>query len=269
MLDIGFIREIERLRGENTPFCAATIVDGRGSIPQVIGASALFTRGGLQYGTVGGGAIEARCAEIAAELLDGDDAAPTRFERLRLNDDVGMACAGDVSLYFEIFRPDRHWSVVVFGAGHVAQKLCRFLAELDCHVVCVDTRAEWLDRMPRAANVERCLVDAYSDGAARVGDGAMVVVMTMGHAADIDIVEAIAAKGPALRYLGVIGSASKAAVLRRELAGRGVDSGFIGRIVCPVGDKVGNNTPGEIAVGIVAQLMRHREAAAAPAEETP
>jgi len=237
MLDIGFIREIERLRGENTLFCAATIIDGRGSIPQIVGTSALFTRGGLHCGTVGGGAIEARCAEIAAELLNGDAAAPTRFERLRLNDDVGMACAGDVSLYFEVFRPDRHWAVIVFGAGHVAQKLCRFLAELDCHVVCVDTRAEWLDQLPQTANVERCLV------------------------------EAIAAGRPVLRYLGVIGSASKAVVLRRELAGRGVAGDFISRIVCPVGDKVGDNTPGEIAVGIVAQLMRHREVAAASDED--
>ena len=260
MFDTALLREIERLQGQRNPFCLATVVDGRGSIPQVVGARALFTAEGLVHGTIGGGRIETRCAATAAGLLAGDRAVRTRFERINLQKDAGMTCAGEMALYFEVYRPDIAWDIVVFGAGHVAQKLCRFLVELDCRVTCVDTRPEWLERLPAAANLEAVRVEHYSDGLDRIRAGSEVLIMTMGHTTDIPILADIAAAGLRPSYLGVIGSDSKAATLRRDLRALGLDQTFIDAIVCPLGDKLGNNTPGEIAVGIVAQLVRRRKA---------
>ncbi len=258
MLSQSFVQEIERLQRSGIPFCVVTLVDGRGSIPQVVGARAVFTREGLRFGTVGGGRIEAKCEEAARRLLERDGAAGPCFRRWNLQTDVGMTCGGEVALYFEVWRPELEWRVVVFGAGHVAQKLCRFLAELDCRVTCIDTRPAWIERLPRTPRVAPVLVESYAEGVDRIADGAFVVLVTMGHGTDLPVLDAIAQSGRRIPYLAVIGSDSKARVLRRQLAAAGAPDDFIEAIVCPAGEDIGDNRPAEIAFSIVAEMLRLR-----------
>ena len=104
MLDRSFIRRIESLQHERIPFCVATIVDARGSIPQIVGARAVFTGRGLAHGTVGGGTLESMCEKKALELLEGNQAVSTHFQRYNLQRDLGMTCGGELALYFEVHR---------------------------------------------------------------------------------------------------------------------------------------------------------------------
>lgn len=261
MLDHSFIREIERLRDEGIPFCTATIVDGRGSIPQIVGAKAIFTKDGLAHGTVGGGTLETMCQKKARELLGRNAAVANHFQRCNLQKDLGMTCGGEVALYFEVYRPELAWNIVIFGAGHVAQTLCRFLIELDCHVVCVDTRAEWLGRLPRSGKLEICHVKDYREGIDRILPRAVVIIMTMGHRFDVPILKEIERRKLEIAHLGLIGSGAKSQIVKTQLGRDGVPRAFIETIVCPLGDKVGDNTPPEIAVGIVSQLLKLRRAA--------
>ena len=255
---VDVLQEAIRLHHDGVPFCTVTVADARGSIPQEIGAKALFSRDGLICGTIGGGKIEARGCEKARELLAPAARQRTMLERLNLHRDVGMTCAGEMTLLYEVFRPDFEWNVVVFGAGHVAQKLCRLLVELDCRVTCVDPRTEWLDRLPRNVRLERRLVQDFTAGVEFVPCGAFVVVITMGHATDLPVLQALFRVGIGISFIGVLGSDSKAAIMRRELRASSVAEEFIARIGCPLGEKLGGNTPSDIAVSIVAQLVRAR-----------
>lgn len=262
MLDDAIVREIGRLSEAGTPFCLASIVDGGGSIPQIVGASALFGMDGLAYGTVGGGRLEEMCRATARELLTHPAGPKTVFRKCNLQKDLGMTCGGWVALYFEVHRLDLEWNVAIFGAGHVAQVLCRFLLELDCRTTCIDTRDEWLGRLPANARLQARRVAHYADGVEWIVPGSDVIVMTMGHHSDLPVLKAIHERQPPIAQLGVIGSDGKAAMLRRELLQAGISRDFVDRIVCPLGDKLGNNTPAEIAVGIVSQLLRQRRRAA-------
>lgn len=259
MLDRATLEEIDRLQRQATAFCVVTIVDARGSIPQVVGATAVFTGGGLAHGTVGGGTLEVSCQQKALKLLQGKE--KTRFERCNLQRDLGMTCGGEVALYFEVHRRELDWNIAVFGAGHVAQALCRVLVELDCRVRCFDTRPAWLERLPRSPKLDACTVDRFSDGIEQVVPGADVLLMTMGHSSDLPILAALAERSPDVGLLGLLGSDSKAAIVRRQLREQGVSPEFIDRIICPLGEKFGDNTPGEIAVSVVSQLLKHRHAA--------
>ena len=260
MLDRLTLGEIERLQREAADFCVVTIVDGRGSIPQIVGATAVFTADGLVHGTVGGGTLEAACQEKARELLRSATDR-TRFERCNLQKDLRMTCGGEVALYFEVHRRDLDWNIALFGAGHVAQALCRVLVELDCRVRCFDTRQAWLDRLPRSPKLEACRVGEFSEGIERIVPGADVLLMTMGHNSDLPILAALAARSSPLGLLGLLGSDSKAAIVRRQLKEQGVSREFIDRIVCPLGEKFGDNTPGQIAISVVSQLLKQRHAA--------
>jgi len=258
MYDKRFVTELTHLQHAETPYCTVTIVDARGSIPQEVGASAIFGSEGLLFGTIGGGRVELRCAEQAREMLSQRSGARTRFERLNLHRDVGMTCAGEVALYYELHHPQDHWNIVVFGAGHVSQKLCRFLVELDCRTVCVDTRIEWLAQLPKSDGLEIRHVPSFVEGVDSVRHGAAVVVMTMGHATDAPILEALSRREAAIPFLGVIGSASKAAIMRRHLLRTGISQTFVDSISCPIGEKLGDNTPAEIAAAVLSELVRVR-----------
>ncbi len=254
-----YLREIEALLIQGTPFCTVRIVDGVGSIPQAVGATAVFTRDGLHCGTVGGGQLEARAQEKAAELLR-EAGAEHAFQRWNLQRDIGMTCGGEVALYFEVHGPEAAWHIVIFGAGHVSQKLCRFLIEFDCAVVCVDTRAEWLEKLPDSPRLEAVLVTDYGDGVSRIGAHSHVILVTMGHHSDVPVLQRIEKDHPALPYLGVIGSDSKSRILKKQLREAGASPHFIDPIHCPIGDGVGNNTPPEIALSVVSQLLELRRA---------
>jgi xanthine dehydrogenase accessory factor len=171
-----------------------------------------------------------------------------------------MTCAGEMTLLYEVFRPDFEWNVVVFGAGHVGQKLCRLLVEVDCRITCIDTRAEWLDRLPASGRLQRRLVGEFADGVEAIPRGAFVLIMTMGHATDIPVLEALCRRNVETAFLGVLGSDSKAAIMRRELKASGLPADFISRVNCPIGEKFGDNTPSDIAVSVLAQLVRLRRA---------
>ncbi|MAF49610.1 MAG: XdhC family protein [Rhodospirillales bacterium] len=260
MLNTELHSEMEKLNFANTPFCIVTIVDGAGSIPQIVGAKAIFTSGGLHFGTVGGGRLEVKCQEKVSELLAADHTVKNAFARWNIQKDVNMTCGGEVALYFEIYRPEDNWNIVIFGAGHVSQKLCRFLIELDCRVICVDTRKEWLDKLPISDRLETYRVDDFTAGVDRIAPTDTVILMTMGHASDMPVLKKIQSTGLSVPFLGMIGSESKARIVRKELREDKVPDAFIDSIICPIGDpELGDNTPPEIAVSVVSQLLRMRQ----------
>jgi xanthine dehydrogenase accessory factor len=255
---IELFKEAVRLQHEGTPFCIVTLADARGSIPQEVGAKAIVGREGLVYGTIGGGKVEARACEKGRALLTPASDRQMLLERINLHRDVGMTCAGEMTLLYEVFRPDFEWSVAIFGAGHVAQKLCRLLIELECRITCFDTRPQWLQRLPENGRLERRLVADFPEGVESIARGAFVVVMTMGHATDLPVLRALWQRQTETGFIGVLGSDSKAAIMRRELKQAGLAEDFISRVNCPIGEKIGDNTPPEIAVSVLAQLLRVR-----------
>ena len=249
------IQRYTQLAAAGSPFVAVTLVDAHGSTPSDAGSKMLVTPDGRDHGTVGGGKIEAKAISEAQNLMR--DQVRTAFVDWNLKADVGMTCGGRVRLYFEAVNV-AGWSVVIFGAGHVTQALARLLIELPCRVTCIDPRADWLAKLP-----ESVATVCTEDPPGRVEtllDDAFVLCMTQGHATDRPVLQRVFESGRTFPFLGVIGSAAKAATLRRELIQAGVSEDAL-NFTCPVGLPIGSNHPGEIAVSIAAQLLEVRDAA--------
>jgi xanthine dehydrogenase accessory factor len=97
---------------------------------------------------VGGGKLEAKAIALAQELLaKNENRKNCQLIKWNLTKDVGMTCGGVVSLVFEVFA-GAEWQIAVFGAGHVAQELVPLVTKLDCRAHCVDSRRDWLDKIP-------------------------------------------------------------------------------------------------------------------------
>ena len=164
-----------------------------------------------------------------------------------------MTCGGVVTFIFEVFRP-ASWHIAIFGAGHVSQALVRTLASLSCRVTVFDTRPEMLSALPEAIQVRRRVIEPLENAVDEIPEGAFVAVMTQGHRTDKPVLERIL-KTRQFPYLGVIGSASKAAVLRRELRESGIAEPAFR---CPIGLPLGKDTPEEIAISIAAEMLQVR-----------
>lgn len=218
---LAFHEKMSDLLFQGDPFVCVTIVDTIGSVPLEAGAKMLVTPKGLHYGTVGGGKVEARTIQECQRLLS--EGVKVQFVQWALDRDIGMTCGGSVKLYFESFNQG-YWHITVFGAGHVANALVRILLGLDCRILCIDSRKEWLDKMPDSAKLTKlCLADMVAE-VERLRPDAFVLLMTMGHSTDMPILlEILKSRGAApFPYLGVIGSAAKAARLKKDVREAGL-----------------------------------------------
>lgn len=256
----GIIERLAELAAEAAPFVLVTLVEVTGSAPQDAGAKMLVDASGLRFGTVGGGRVEQAAIVRAQELLAAPRPPACALVEWNLQRDVGMTCGGVVKLLFEVHQA-HPWRVVVFGAGHVGQAVVRCLLLLDCQVVCIDSRQEWLERLPASPQLEMVRLDEPRDFVPRLMADDFVVCMTMGHATDVPVLRAIFTGGLEPTYLGVIGSRAKREVLRRELEDAGVPAAAIERLRCPIGLPIGSNQPGEIAVSVAAEILQIRDAA--------
>ena len=258
-----FFEALNELTESGAPFVAVTVVDTLGSTPQDRGAKMLVTSEGRQFGTVGGGKIEARAITEALAMLSDDTAPKTRFYQWSLEKDIGMTCGGIVRVYFEAFNVTR-WNIVVFGAGHVASALIEVLLRLDCRVTCYDTREEWLSRLPSSSRLTKVLSTDMPSEVAKIPEGSFVVLMTMGHTTDKPILIEIL-RTRKFPYLGVIGSNAKAKRLRQDVVNAGLPEEQTKAFFCPVGLDIGSNHPHEIAISVAAQMLQLRSAGWLPA----
>ncbi len=266
----SFYEQLVALERGGTPFVLVTLVEARGSVPQDTGAKMLVTPAGLHAGTVGGGRIEARAIGVAREILaaKGVVASRPQFVSWTLKGDVGMTCGGAVKLYFEPHPAGgAAWTIAIFGAGHVAQALLPVLVPLPCQVLCFDNRPEWLARLPAAPNVRIEHRDDLASAIDALPDDAFLICMTQGHKTDRPILHR-ALSTRRFPYVGVIGSDSKAEILRRELVADGLTRERAGEFHCPIGLPFGTNHPHEIALSIAAQLLTERDRIFAPGEKT-
>lgn len=188
---------------------------------------------------------------MSGDRVLGDDTLRAAVEAFDPSRDVPLL-GDDVVLEALVGAP----RLVVFGAGHVGARICEAAAFAGWRVTIVDDRAEFADptRLPWA---EQVLVCDFGDvRAAAVAPRDCVVIATRGHQHDALIAAQVAPIEP--RFLGMLGSRRKAALTAQALRTWNVPEQAIERIVCPVGLDVGADTPAEIAVSVVGQLIAQR-----------
>ncbi len=148
-------------------------------------------------------------------------------------------------------------TLYLFGGGHVSLAVARVARTAGFRIVVVDDRPAFADpdRFPEA---ERTLVMTLHDAVGRlpIDRRSYVVAVTRGHQHDEPVIEQ-AIRTPAA-YIGMIGSRRKVALMWRRLRERGVSEVDLARVNAPIGLPIGGDSPGEIAVSIVAQLIQVR-----------
>ncbi|MFN3189262.1 MAG: xanthine dehydrogenase accessory protein XdhC [Aureliella sp.] len=250
-------QQVQRLLAESVPLVVVTMVKVRGSAPQILGAKAIVTGDGIVGGTVGGGKVEAAAIRHAQTLLASDSGKHCELVTWNLQTDIKMTCGGEVTFFFEVFLSS-DWQIAVFGAGHIAQALIPLLLTIQCRITWIDQRSEWLSRQDDHPRLTKICTEDLAAEVTGLPPQTFFVLMTQGHATDLPVLAEVLRSREA-PYLGALGSLQKAKILRRDLEQLGIPPEKINSYACPMGNSLGNNTPPEIAISIVTQLIERRD----------
>lgn len=173
---------------------------------------------------------------------------------------VSESSSDDRSAYFvEPLLPPP--AALIFGAGHCGRAIGEFAASAGFRVQMLEDRPTFLDsgRMPWAAGLHHVDFAALPP----LEPGTYLVIVTRGHEHDLTILRQ-AVRAPSA-YLGMIGSERKRHLFERTLRGEGVTDVQLDALCSPMGLAIGADTPAEIAVAVVAEMIAVRRGSAIPA----
>ena len=262
---------------EGYDFVVARVVSTKGSTPRHRGAVMLMRDGGHTVGTVGGGLLEHETEKLCRRMLQTKEKHMTyEFildEKRREQGALDMGCGGDATIELEYIEAADPGSFVedfkvkskayIFGGGHVAKALDPVLRHVDFDTVIIDDRPEYAnaDRFPEAERTIVCSDFDHCFDEIEPDEDSYLIIVTRGHRGDLQVLRKALQVPHA--YLGMIGSRRKNQLLYETLMEEGVSEEALAQVYAPIGLEIGSETPEEIGVSIVAEIIKVR------AERTP
>src|SRR5215211_1586775 len=247
------LAEVEK-NNESAALC--TVVKSIGSTPRHVGSKMLVYPEGKFIGTVGGGDLEHRVLDEAwIAMSDGESRLLAYTMADPSRGDPGV-CGGTVEVFVEPILPPA--MIVVIGAGHVGKAVIHLAKWLGYRVAVSDDRAEFCnpESVPGA--------DAYYPVAMgkltehlQVNKQTFIVITSRGSAVDAAGLPHLLDSSPA--YIGVIGSRRRWLTTVKALKEKGVSEEKIAKVHSPMGLELNAETPEEIAVSIMAEILMVRD----------
>lgn len=249
-----------RMKGDEQPFAVATIVHAHGGASAREGSKAVIRGDGTVIGWVGGGCTLSAVKKTAARaLVDGR----ARFIRVRPKDgavvevgtvdrteDFDSQCptGGTIEIFIEPVLPRA--SLIVVGASSVAQALCDLGKRLGFAVTVVALPED----VEVFSNYDH-LIKGFDPEQAIRPESSFVVVASQGRRDRDALRFAAATRSP---YVAFVASIKKAKKLKQDLLDDGMDPAAVSQIRSPAGAEIGAVTPEEIALSILADIVRER-----------
>jgi xanthine dehydrogenase accessory factor len=252
---MDIISKLAELIKEGKSVALCTVVESKGSTPRHQGSKMLVFPGGKTLGTVGGGEIENR---ITAEALDSLNIGKSRIVRYDMVDpakgDAGV-CGGQVEVYVEPYLPAP--TVLIIGGGHVGKAVAHVAKWLNFRVVVSDDRAE-LCTPEIVPDADQFIISDMAEVTKKleIDDQTYVILTTRGMVVDVPGLAPLLDTKAA--FIGIIGSKRRWMMTRKELIAQGVPEEKLNRVHSPIGLELNAETPEEIGISIMAELIMLR-----------
>lgn len=257
MIEDETVRELLTARDRGERCALVTLATVRGSVPRAPGAKMIvYVADNETSGTIGGGKFEALVIDEARALLTAGSAEPllkTYTLHEGAPDSFGAVCGGEATVLIE--PPGKTESLFIVGGGHCSRALAQLAGSLGWRVTVIEDRAEILADARAHARVSEMPAPEFIAGRAWQADEALVLVS---RNVEIDREALFAALQGAggMGYLGMMGSRRKVRMVFDELRRRGIPEEAFARVCAPLGFDVGADSPAEIAISILAQVMQ-------------
>lgn len=240
-------------RGEEAALC--TIIRARGSVPRHIGSKMLVHADGSVEGTVGGGEMESRVIAAALAALQQGQAQIVSYTLVNPQEGDPGVCGGEVEIFVDVIQPPP--TLLIIGGGHIGKALLHLGKWLGFRVFFNDDRPDFCN--PTAApGADQYLPVPVAElpQHIRFHTQTYIVMPTRGMRLDVAGLPSLLDAPHA--YLGVIGSQRRWLTVMKQLEAQGVPRHKLERIHAPMGLELNAETPEEIALSILAEIVMLR-----------
>ena len=250
----GLAREVLAALDGGPPVVTAAVISAPAGGPPAIGDKLLVRPDGSRLGGLGGGALEEAVVAAALAAIPRHATETLRFSASGEQAD-GRHAAADYEILIEVIEAPA--KLVVVGGGHIGLYLARFGAQVGFSVTVIDDRPEYAnpERFPEADHV---LCDDFEDVLSELptDTNTYYVLVTRGHKQDEISLRTVLPR--AWAYLGMIGSKRRTGAVLLHLEEEGFPRERLDRVHTPIGLDIGAETPEEIAISIIAELIMVR-----------
>jgi xanthine dehydrogenase accessory factor len=240
------------LQDSHTSFAVATIVSSIGSTPRSK-AKMIITEKGETVGTIGGGLAEAMVIKEAEKRLKTGESGiiSYRLDQQASGKSIDMLCGGDLDIFIEVVGTPT--DLILIGGGHVNLELAKLAHKVGFAITVAETREDFAtpQRFPMAKGL---FCDSSIEKAVKqltIKDSSAILIATHDHDS-LALKHLI--KSPAA-YIGMLGSRKKVAHIKEELSSDGNTPDRLKKLHAPAGLDIGAETPEQIAVSIIAEIM--------------
>ncbi|MBM4340865.1 MAG: XdhC family protein [Deltaproteobacteria bacterium] len=248
---LNIYREIDKVRQQGGSGILATVISVDGGYPKREGVKAFIKKSGEKTGSLSmGGALEKKILKEAERLLKTN-----KIEIMTLTSEEEAQPWKNFEILLEPIVSEP--TVYIFGAGHISEQLVPLVKRVHFKTIVIDDR-EMFANQKRFPEADEVIVTEFENAFDRISidHSSYIVIVTRGHIYDKFVLEKAVKTGA--HYIGMIGSRKKIQTLYKNLAKEGIPEGLLKRVHAPIGLDIGSETPEEIAVSIVAQLIKER-----------
>jgi xanthine dehydrogenase accessory factor len=235
----------------------ATVISSHGSAPRKAGAKMLIKEDDTFIGSVGGGGVEHQIRQKAIRVMKSGEPQIVHFDLSGKECMAQMICGGQMDVFLEPILPPE--TLYLCGAGHISQSTAAMGKMLGFRVVVIDPRPEFnnVDRFP---NADSLVVEDYAIAIPKldIDENGYIIIYTPGHILDEQCLYFAAVTKA--KYIGMIGSRKKVKEVKEHLLQKGVSQEQLDRVHTPIGLEIGAETPQEITISILAEIIKVKRA---------
>lgn len=252
---MSIFKKAFELEEKNETFVLVTLIETDGSTPRNDSAKMIVTKEGKTYGTIGGGALE---HVVLKESIRCITKGQSKILEYNLNskdrDDLNMICGGKAKVYIDVINSEP--IILLLGGGHINYSISKYVDILNYKYIIVDNLKEManIERFPNAFKIiNKDFEEGIND--LDITKQYSIVVATRGHEKDYECMKKVLKTDAG--YIGMIGSKKKT----KDTLNRLKKDGFSEKLTmvhAPIGLDLGAETPEEIAVSIISEIMKSK-----------
>lgn len=248
----SILKSLSDAEASTQPVALCTVVRTNGSTPRHSTSKMLVFQDGHILGTVGGGELENQVRkEAQASLQDGRSRLLSYSMTDPARGDVGV-CGGQVEVFVEPILPVPQ--VVVIGGGHVGKAVAHLAKWLGFRVAVSDDRPEFCTPASNPDADEFYPVTMSElPNQLDITEKTILILTTRGNSVDVAGLPALLETRAG--FIGVIGSRRRWSETMKQLNEKGISEEQLIRVHSPIGLEIGAETPEQIAVSIMAEIL--------------
>ena len=243
------------LENKGELFALCTIINSQGSTPRHIGSKMVVFPDKKILGSVGGGETENRVIQIAVNSMNSGKPEILHYDLVDLADGDPGVCGGQVDVFIEPFGAKP--TVLIIGAGHVGKAVSYLAKWMGYKIIMSDDRPDLCTVENNPYAVEFC-ISPPEDITKLIHITTNTFVIFTTRSLDIDVAALPSILSSAAPYIGVIGSKRRWELAKTSLIQSGISKEVFNRIKSPIGLDIKAETPEEIAISIMGEIILSR-----------